>query len=249
MYALIRGSSKGWGAPVILGTGICGIVFLGALVWVELRVKDPLLDLRLLSDRLFQRMSMIGSLTAAGLMGLLFIFPLMYQNLLDASPLDSGLTTFPEALGLMIASRVMPRVYRRLGARWVVALGLGGAIPVFLLLSMVGLETDPWLIRSLFFSVGLCLGHTVVAAQFLAFQNISAASMGRATTLFNVQNRIGSALGVVSLASLLGAFGHPLGASGLEQPVFVAYRFALRGSVVFLLAALFVGLGIRKTEA
>jgi EmrB/QacA subfamily drug resistance transporter len=250
MYALIHGPSQGWGSFLILGTGFCGAVLLGALVRVELRVKEPLLDLRLLADRVFQRMSIIAALTAAGLVGMLFIFPLMYQNMLGASPLESGLTTFPEALGLIIASRIMPRTYRRLGARWVVSLGLGGAIPVFLLLSMVGPTTDPWSIRVLFFCMGLCLGHTVVAAQFLAFHHISAASMGRATTLFNVQNRIGSALGVVVLASLLGGFGtRALGATGTGQPIFEAYRFALRGSVVFLLAALFVGLGIRKTEA
>lgn len=249
MYALIQGSSKGWGSPAILATGIGGIILLGALVLVELRVKEPLLDLGLLSERLFRKMSIISSLAAAGLVGMLFIFPLMYQNILHASPLDSGLITFPEALGLMVASRVMPWSYQRLGARPVISLGLGGAIPVFVLLSMVGSETDPWLVRILFFSVGLFLGHAVVAAQFLAFHHITAVSMGRATTLFNVQNRIGQALGVVLLAGLLGAFGTDvLEATGVQQPLLVAYRFALLGAAAFLLAALFFGLRIQKAD-
>jgi EmrB/QacA subfamily drug resistance transporter len=248
MYALIQGSSKGWGSPIILGAGICGVTLLGALVLVELRVKEPLLDLGLLSDRLFRKMSIISSLAAAGLVGMIFIFPLMYQNILHASPLDSGLITFPEALGLMIASRVMPWSYKWLG-RSIISLGLGCAIPVFVLLSMVGPKTDPWLIRALFFSVGFFLGHAVVATQFLAFHNITATSMGRATTLFNVQNRIGSALGVVLLAGLLGAFGtRTAGITGGESPLLFAYQSALRGSAVFLLVALFFGLWIRKMD-
>ncbi|WP_396020119.1 MULTISPECIES: hypothetical protein [unclassified Bacillus (in: firmicutes)] len=49
-----------------------------------------------------------------------------------------------------------------------------------------------------------CLGRTVVAVQFSTFTNINSASMGMAATLFNVQNRIGSAIGVAILASILG---------------------------------------------
>lgn len=207
MYALIQGSSQGWHSPVIWGMGFGGLILVCFLVLVELRVKTPLLDLRLLSGRLFRTMSMISSFNAAGLTGLLFIFPLMYQNALNASALKSGLTTFPEALGIMLASRVMPWSYQRLGARQVILGGLLGAILSIALLSMAGPETNPWSFRVLFFGIGFFLGHVGIIVQFLAFNDITSASMGRATTLFNVQNRIGSALGVVVLAGLLGAFG------------------------------------------
>ncbi|HWQ42484.1 MAG TPA: MDR family MFS transporter [Desulfosporosinus sp.] len=248
MYALIQGSSKGWSSPVILSTGICGLILVCALVIVELRVKHPMLDLRLLSDRLFRTMSIISLFAAAGLLGMLFIFPLMYQNTLNASALESGLIVFPEALGLMIASRMMPWSYKKIGVRPVIWLGLLCTILILVLLSMVGPGTNPWFLRALFFSVGLFLGHAVVSVQFLTFNNISSASMGRATTLFNVQNRIGSALGVVLLASLLGSFGTVIDPTGVEQPMLLAYRFALLGSAAFLGVALFFALGIRKAD-
>lgn len=249
MYALTQGSSQGWYSPIILSTGFSGLVFICFLVFVELRVKTPMLDLRLLSGRLFQTMSTIALLNSAGLTGLLFIFPLMYQNALNASPLESGLTTFPEALGMMLASRVMPWSYKRLGARWVIAAGLLGSIFIVALLSMTGPATTPWSFRTLFFGLGFFLGHVGVTTQFLAFNDITSASMGRATTLFNVQIRIGAALGVVSLAGFLGAFSaSSAGGTGVEQPHLEAYRVALLGSAAFLLAALIFALRIRQTD-
>lgn len=249
MYALMQGSAQGWRSPVILGTGFCSFVLICFLVLIELRVKTPMLDLRLLYGRLFRTMSIISFFNAAGLMGLLFIFPLMYQNALNASALESGLTTFPEALGMMLASRVMPWSYKRFGARQVISAGLLGSIFIVALLSMTGPATTPWSFRVLFFCFGFFLGHVGVTVQILAFNDITSASMGRATTLFNVQNRIGAALGVVSLAGFLGAFSSgSASGSGVEQPHLEAYRVALLGSAAFLFAALIFALRIRQAD-
>lgn len=73
-------------------------------------------------------------------------------------------------------------------------------------MSMVEQETSPWIIRTLLLSAGFFLGHAVGVVQATAFNTITQASMGQASTLFNVQNRMGSALGVAVLASLLAAF-------------------------------------------
>lgn len=249
MYALMQGPSQGWRSPFILTAGFCGFILVCLLVLVELRVKAPMLDLRLLSGRQYRTISIISLFNAAGLMGLLFIFPLMYQNALNASALESGLITFPEALGMMLASRVMPWSYKRLGARQVISAGLLGAIFIVALLSMTGAATSPWSFRVLFFCIGFFLGHVGVTVQFLAFRDITSASMGRATTLFNVQNRIGAALGVVSLAGFLGAFSTgSADGTGAEQSSLEAYRLALLGSAVFLSAALIFALRIRQAD-
>lgn len=244
MYALTQGASLGWNSPVILTTGFGGLILICFLVFIELHVKTPMLDLRLLSGRMFQTMSAIALLNSAGLTGVLFIFPLMYQNALNASALESGLTTFPEAVGMILASRVMPWSYKRLGARVVIATGLLGAICIVLLLSITESTTSSWYFRSLFLGMGFFLGHVGVATQFLAFHDITSTSMGRATTLFNVQIRIGAALGVVLLAAFLGNSGVP----GIERPDIEAYQVALLGSVFFLSAALLFALRIRQTD-
>ena len=54
MYAASEGPSKGWTAPAIVGAGVVGLVVLAVLAIIELRVRKPLLDLRLLANGLFR---------------------------------------------------------------------------------------------------------------------------------------------------------------------------------------------------
>ncbi|KFN02062.1 DHA2 family efflux MFS transporter permease subunit [Bacillus clarus] len=250
IYALSQGPSKGWSSPEIIGTGVGGMILITLFIIVELRVQQPMLDLRLLKDPLFRNMSLISLFSAAGLLGMLFVFPLMYQNVLHASALETGLTTFPEAIGLMVASQLVPWSYKKLGARKLISTGLVGSAIIFVLLSFVNHETNPWMIRMLLFGIGVFLGHSVGAVQFSAFNNIQPASMGRATTIFNVQNRLGSAIGVAILASLLAGFGSDsVSESGSIESSIVSYQIALIGAAVFLFIALLFALRIRDQDA
>ncbi|MCE5170674.1 DHA2 family efflux MFS transporter permease subunit [Paenibacillus profundus] len=250
MYALSQGPMQGWNSPAILSTGVMGLILISALVAVELRVKQPLLDLRLLGDRLFRTTGLVAMFAAAGLLGMLYVFPLMYQNALHASALDTGLTTFPEALGLMLASQLVPWTYPRLGPKRVIIIGLLCTAAIFVLLSMIGSDTNPWLIRSLLFGVGIFLGHTVGAVQIAAFANIPPSSMGRASTWFTVQNRLGPAIGLAILSGILAAVGtSTVNATGGMEPNLLAYRAALIGAASFLLIGLCVALRIRDSDA
>src|ERR1700677_3609047 len=54
MYGVSEGPVKGWGAPIIECTIIVGILLLVAMVFIELRTREPMIDLRLFGDRMFR---------------------------------------------------------------------------------------------------------------------------------------------------------------------------------------------------
>ena len=54
LYALSQVPEAGWQAPRVLVTGIVGLLCGIALVWIELRRHEPMLDLRLFRDRMFR---------------------------------------------------------------------------------------------------------------------------------------------------------------------------------------------------
>jgi ABC-type proline/glycine betaine transport system permease subunit len=73
--------------------------------------------------------------------------------------------------------------------------------------------------------------------------------MGMAATLFNVQNRIGSAIGVAILASILGAVGtSSIGTNGEQHVNLTSYQFALLGSVALLVIALLFAMSLKKGD-
>src|SRR4051795_7423384 len=73
MYAASEGPAEGWTSAPILAAGIVGVILLATLVRVELRSAAPMLDLRLLSNRLFRRTSATMVLSIAAFLGSLFL--------------------------------------------------------------------------------------------------------------------------------------------------------------------------------
>ncbi|CAI6080270.1 putative transport protein HsrA [Paenibacillus sp. JJ-100] len=250
MYALSQGPLRGWTSPLIMGAGFTGMLLLTLLARVELRAKHPLLDLHLLKQRLFRYTGLVSVCGAAGLLGMLYVFPLMYQHVLHASALETGLTTFPEAIGLMIASQLVPWSYPRLGPRKLISMGLICTAIIFITLSQITVDTNPWFIRFLLFGVGIFLGQTVGAVQIAAFAQIPPAAMGRASTWFTVQNRLGSAIGMAILSAVLAVAGTTtVTATGTLEPNMIAYRLALLGAAAFLFIGLWFALMIRDADA
>jgi EmrB/QacA subfamily drug resistance transporter len=214
LYALSQAPVHGWGSPLILATGATGVASLVAMVIVELRLKTPMLNLRLLRNRIFRATTLTSLCQSGGYSGYLFIMPEFLQQARGASALSSGLTTFPGAIGLLIAAQLAARVYPRVGPRRLAICGLFGIIVIWTLIGLtVGLHTNIWLIRVLTFSSGFSSGWCVIAAQTASFATISSADTGRAAALFQTQTQVAGGIGVAVLVTVTSTFT-PAGATG-----------------------------------
>ena len=84
-----------------------------------------MVDFRLFSDRLFRSASAVLALGSAAFIGTLFLVALFFQDGLGLSALQSGLNTFPEAIGVMAGSQVVTRLlYPAFGPRRIMVGGL-----------------------------------------------------------------------------------------------------------------------------
>ncbi|MGI8554082.1 MAG: DHA2 family efflux MFS transporter permease subunit [Dehalococcoidia bacterium] len=250
MYALSEGPAHGWTAPDILGTAIVGLLLLATFVFVELRTREPMVQLHLLRNRLFFTSTSVSVVASAGFLGVLFLLPLFLQEARGASALSSGLTTFPEALGVLLSTQLVARLYPRIGPRRLMAWGMLGVAVTMSLLSLVGLETSTWIVRGLMFLTGAGMAYVFLPNQAAAFATISPSATGRASTLFNAQRQLGSALGVAILSSVLAAIGPTrLDASGAAQPYLTAYHAAFLAAAAFALAAALLALTVPDRDA
>ncbi|MET7301910.1 DHA2 family efflux MFS transporter permease subunit [Embleya sp. NPDC005575] len=216
-YALGFGPSQGWSTPAIAVSGILGLVLLVVAIAHQLRTAEPLLRLRLLTDRAFGAATALALVTSAGLMGVLFVFPLLYQAALGASALDAGLGVFPEAVGLMFASQVVDRLLPRLGPRRLATPALLSAALVFGALALPGVADNAWAVRVLMFCVGLVLGTAVLTVQIAGFGEIEPPDMGHAMALFTIVRTLGGSLGIAAGAAVIeagGGSGHDASSPG-----------------------------------
>jgi len=250
MYGVSEGPIKGWDSGVVLGTLCAGLLVLGVAAFVELRTPAPMVDLRLLSNRLFRTSNAVIVLAGAAFLGTLYVVSLFYQDGRGLSALGSGLGTFPEAIGVMSGAQIASRLlYARLGPRRHIAGGLVGIAITIGLMTRIGTETNLWWMRLLMFALGLAMGQVFVPIQAAAFATISPEATGRASTMFNATRQLGAALGVALFTTAVVAVG-PLSRVGDHLvPNLTAYHAAFGLAAAFALAGSLVALRIHDSDA
>lgn len=255
LYGLAEGPAKGWGSAVVVGALVAGVAAGVALVLVELRAREPMLDLRLLADRSFRTPNIVSFCSYGALIGVLFLLPQYLQGPRGLTPLESGLTTFPQAFGVIAMARLVgAKLYPVVGPRRIAAVGTAGVGVISLLFLKVGLETSQWAIRALMLTRGLFIGMIFIPVQAAAFARIPPDKTGRASALFQVQRQAGAAAGVAILATILVERSHALVDTAPDPAAALdgatrAFHDAVFGSIVLAAIGVVAALFIRDEDA
>jgi EmrB/QacA subfamily drug resistance transporter len=248
VYALAEAGSHGFDNGRVIAFGVAGLALLGAFTLVELRSADPMIDMRLMKNRLFASANAVQLLSMAGMQGALFLLPIFLQAERGMTPLESGLATFPQAIGVMLVVQPAQRIYRRFGPRRMMIVGMiGASISTFAFLA-VGLHTDPWWVRLIMLGRGASFGLTLVPLQAATFATIRPQDTGRASALFNSGRQVAASFGVALIATVLtnrmthhgAALGIPTQRAGAVLAFHDAFFIAGLLSIVGVLASFLI---------
>jgi EmrB/QacA subfamily drug resistance transporter len=250
MFALSDGSSRGWTSVLILASAAVGVLLLTLLVLVELRSAEPMIDVHVLRDNtLFANTSTVVVLATTAFLGSLFLVALFFQDGFGVSALQSGLSTFPEAVGVMAGAQVASRLYPRVGPRRLIAFGLTGVITSLVLISLVPFSASLWVMRALMLLIGFTMAHVFVPGQAASFATVTHAATARASTLFNAGRQLGGAVGVAVLSTVISAVGVTHVADGHRVPDATAYHLAFLTAAGIAALALLLTVRISDTDA
>jgi EmrB/QacA subfamily drug resistance transporter len=250
MYGVSEGPVKGWHSADVLATIAVGAVLLAAMVVVELRTPEPMVNLRLLGNRLFRSTSGVMVLGSVAFLGTLYAISLYFQDGRGLSPLGSGLSTFPEAIGVMAGAQFATRwLYPVFGPRRHITGGLIGVAISIGLLGLLGPGTSLWWARLLMFTLGLAMAQVFVPVQAAAFATITPEATGRASTMFNTVRQLGGAIGVAVLTTAIVAVGPVHLVGGHPVANLTAYRVAFLVAAAVALLGTACSLSIRDSDA
>jgi EmrB/QacA subfamily drug resistance transporter len=244
MYALAEAGEAGLDDPTVLTLGAIGLVILAVFTFVELRTAEPMIDMRLFQNRLFASTNVVQFIGFAGLTGGLFLLPLVLQSpaTLGLGAFESGLATFPQALGVVTMVQVGSRVYPRVGPRRLLMLGLAGVTATTLAFVALDTDTNLWAVRGVMFLRGCFFSFLLVSLQTATFATISAQMMGRASAVSNAMRQVGASFGVALLATVLTSrlnhYDTSLAPGANTQATFEAFDDA------FIVAAIITAAGI-----
>ena len=193
---------------------ILGLVALAGFAWFELRRKRggkvPLFDIELLKDRNLRVGTSIMLLAYLSMGGALFAVSLFLQSVLQLNAFDTGLTTLPLTVGLLIFAVAAPSFSGKLGHKKLMAIGCIIAIVGCLLLSnQFKLNTTMMDLLPGMFILGAGLGFAMALSVDVALINIPPEGQNNASGLTSTGQSLGESMGtaIIGIILILGVIG------------------------------------------
>lgn len=250
VYSITRFGEDGFADPIAWGLVALAAVLLAAFVLVQRSSLTPLVPLSLFKDRrrAGAYLTMLG--LAIGPMGTFYVITLYLQEVRQFSPLATGLSWLPFAVGIVLGAGVAPKLLLKIAPRWVAALGgllaAGGA----LWFSRITVETGYWIgMAPAMLVLALGFGLGVMTLTQAAVYGVDTDKAGIASALLNSAQQIGVALGLAVLAGVAATVTAGTGSTS-PQALVDGYRTALLvGAGVLLAATVIAVLTLSRTVA
>jgi EmrB/QacA subfamily drug resistance transporter len=210
LVPLIEGEDQGWPLWTFL-TLAAGVLLIVAFAAWEIsytkRGNSPLVPPHLFSHPAFTGGVILALVYFAAFTSIFFVISLLWQSGLGHTALESGLVSIPFAIGSIIGSSQSNRLTARLGRNVLVigvALLAAGLIVVFvLLLTVPGADLTNWMLLLPLLFAGLGNGLFIAPnAQFIV-ATVDRSEAGGASGVIGVMQRIGSAVGIAVVGSVL----------------------------------------------
>lgn len=210
LVPLIEGQDAGWPAWTYI-TLVAGALLIVAFAFWELRVAKadgvPLVPPHLFTHPAFTGGVILALVYFAAFTSIFFTISILWQAGLGHTALESGLVSVPFAIGSIIGAAFSDRLSRLLGRR-VLVIGTGllaiGLIWVWLVLQLTpASDLTAWAFLVPLFLGGLGNGCFIAPnAQFIV-ATVDRSEAGAASGVIGVMQRVGSAIGIAVIGSVL----------------------------------------------
>src|ERR1017187_2288937 len=203
--AIIEAPSRCWTGTVTLAEVAAGLAALGIFVWWELRIANPLIDLRIFAVRAFSASAAAVTVIFFALFGSLFVLTQYLQLVHGYSPLSAGLRALPFAFAMAGMSPLSPVLAKRLGTRVIIPAGMALMGLGLLDLSTAGVHTAYPPIAIAIAIMGAGMGLVMAPASTTIMTTVPAHQAGAGSAINDTIREVGGALGVAIVGSLSAA--------------------------------------------
>ena len=200
-----EGPEQGWLAPITVAGAFVGIAALAGFVVWERRDANPLLDVRVFSNRTLSAGAFSLTVMFAVIIGMFLVMIQLLQAVLGFSAVRSAVALVPMIATLMAAAPVAPSISARFGYRRTMVASLlvvTGALAWFAMLpaSPAYLDVLPGMLL-----LGLGLGVAMTPSTTAITESLPAHQQGVASALNDTVREVGGAIGVALIGSVLAA--------------------------------------------
>jgi DHA2 family methylenomycin A resistance protein-like MFS transporter len=230
--SLTEAGELGWGSRWVWGGLVLTLVAILCFVLMESRGADPMLPLRLFRSRTFAVVSAAGVIVNVAYYGLTFVFSLFFQLEQHLSAQETGLAFLPMTAFVMVANVTAGRTIGRVGARWLLVLGLVLSAIGYALLTLVQIDSSRWaLVVPMLLAAG-GIGLVVPTLANATLSSVDASYAGVASGVLNTARQVGGMLGVAVFGLLVRDMTPQAFMRGMHVSIASATGLLLLGAVL-----------------
>jgi MFS family permease len=251
LLVISRGNEWGWGSPVVLATGIGGLLVLLVWGWYELRIDEPLLDLRVAA-----RPAVLLTNIASVAMGFaLFSSNIVYPQMLELpiatgagfglSLLAASFVIMPSGLVMMVLSPAAGRLARRTGPKLLLLLGALSLVVAYGFTLLLSSEVWHLVVANILIGVGIGFGYA--SMPMLIMRSVPQSETGASNGLNALCRSLGTSTAAAVVGAVLASYSTDFEGVQVPTPTAFTVAFLLGGAAAVI--ALVVGLFIPTRPA
>jgi EmrB/QacA subfamily drug resistance transporter len=196
VFGVSQASTNGWGSTSAWPYLVLGALLLAVFFTIESRIREPLLPLRLITDRVRAGAFLAQLFVGLGLFGMFLFMTFYFQDVEQYSAVKTGLLFMPFSIGIILAAGFTSQLLPRIGPRPLATIGNLMAAAGLLYLSFIKVDSSyvssvmPAMIVT---SLGLGLAFVSIAST--ALFNVRAQDTGAASAVLTTSQQIGGSFG------------------------------------------------------
>lgn len=201
-FGLLEGRQYGWNSGIILGSLVVGLLAIILFIFVETRVKNPLLELKLFREKTLTASSFVYFLTGFALVSSTLILNYFLQDVLNYTALHAALIIVPVSLTIMVAMPLGTKLFDQVGAVPVTFIGILTMAISLLLLSFIKTNTPKDVMVVFLIINGIGFGFSSVSLV-ASVKHLPKNKSGIGSGIVNAARQIGTCLGIAILVTVL----------------------------------------------
>ena len=203
IYGIIEQPALGWTNSSVLASIVSGVTLIGGFTMWELRVRSPLVDLRLFLNPRFTWSVFVGMIMGFALLGVLFVFTPFLQIVQGNDAQATGMRLLPLIGGIVVGAVGSDRLVKRFGVRAMLVLGLLICAAGMSLLSLVKADSEFGLMAVALPVIGVGNAFAMFTSLNVILGILPKAQTGAGSALTRTLQQLAASFGVAILGNIL----------------------------------------------
>jgi len=203
-FIILTNKINQWGINSFLSLSFFSIflVLFFLFIYIEKRIKSPLIDLNLIKSSIFVFASMTGFIAFLIFQGSFFLMPFFLQHIQNYLPSETGLIILPLSISLMLSTLIIGWLSDKLSLRLLTFSGMLIVILSISFLLFVTIEASFVKISLIFGVLGFGIGSTFPTMSKAITNEMPLSQLGASVGVFNMIRNLGSPLGVALVTAI-----------------------------------------------